>query len=132
MPCQSDYSATSGQELESSRVCKRILYLFGKLKKEVPGWIKKAAKDYYGNVNRIDEATKILCEACRSLTTKETEKYIYDAHSEQARKLASWWERHQEWDKRRVLEEEETRKKIILKERALRKLTNEEIEALGL
>lgn len=132
MPCNSDYLAPSGQELESKRVCKMILYLYGKIKKPIDDWIKKATEDYYGNVNRLDEATKLLCECCRSLTKEEVEEYIYDAHSKDARELASWWERHQEWDKRRVFEETETRKKIILKERALQKLSVEEIQALGI
>ena len=132
MPCQSDYLQPSGQELESIRVTKLIKYLYENLGKGLPVWIKKASKEYYGNVNRLDEATKMLCECCRSLTEKEAEKYIYDAHVKSARDLASWWERHQEWDARRTREEDETRKKIIAKERALKKLTNEEIEALGL
>ena len=132
MPCQSDYPERSGQELESQRVCLLILYLFGKLQKEVPEWIKDASLAYCGNLDRLDEATKILCESCRSLTESEVEQYIYDAHSEGSRLLASWWERHQEWDARRVKEEESTRKAIIDKERALKKLTVSEIEALGI
>ena len=132
MPCQSDYLQASGQEMESQRVCGFLVYLYTGLGKKLPKWIVDASEDYYGNINRLDEATKILCECIRSLTKAEVDSYIYDAHKEQARKLASWWERHQEWDKRRVTEENETRKKIIAKERALKKLTNEEIEALGL
>ncbi len=49
-----------------------------------------------------------------------------------ARNLASWWEKHQEWDKRRVKAEDGTRRKIIAKERALKKLTVEDMKALGL
>ena len=132
MPCRSDYMAASGQELESKRVCSLLIYLYSKLHKPVPKWVEEAADCYYGNINRMDEATKMLCECCRSLTAEEVEKFIYDAHSPEARTLASWWERHQEWDARRVKEEEQTRAKIIAKERALRKLTVEEMEALGL
>jgi hypothetical protein len=132
MPCQSDYLEASGQELESSRVCSLIRYLYKRIQKETPKWITKAANDYYGNVNRLDEATKILCENLRKLTESEMEKFVYDAHNKEARKLASWWERHQEWDKRRVAEENEIRRKIMLKDRALKKLTVSEIKALGL
>lgn len=132
MPCQSDYLAASGQELESSRVCNLLIYLYGRISKVVPSWVKTAVDDYYGNVNRLDEATKMLCECCRSLTSQECEKYIYDAYNKTARELASWFERHQEWDARRVKEEEETRKRITMRERALRKLSTEEIEALGI
>lgn len=132
MPCNSDYLAASGQELESRRVCKLIEYIYPFIGKEVPHWVHKASDDYYGNVNRLDEATALLDAACRSLNDEEREKIIYDAHNKTARKLASWFERHQEWNERRVAEEEKTRKKIIAKERALRKLTTEEIEALDL
>lgn len=116
----------------SRGVCSLLIYLYGRIQKEVPGWVKKAAEDYYGNVNRLDESTRMLCECLRSLTENEVEKYVYDAHNKEARKLAGWWERHQEWDARRVAEENETRKKIMLKERALKKLTIDEMEALGL
>ena len=132
MPCNSDYLAASGQELESKRVCGFLIYVFERLDKIVPWWVTSATKEYYGNVARLDEATKMLCETCRSLTSSETEKIIYDAHDKDSRGLADWWERHQEWDRRRVKEEEETRKKIILQGRALKKLSVEEIEALGL
>lgn len=132
MPCQSDYLAASGQELESVRVCKLLKYLYGRLRKSIPTWVEKAAEEYYGNVARLDEVTKMLCECCRSLTLTEVELYIYDAYDSGSRDLASWWERHQEWDARRVKEEEETRSKIVARGRALKKLTVEEIEALGL
>jgi len=109
-----------------------LIYIYGKTGKKIPLWVKKASEEYYGNVNRLDEATTLLCSECRNLTEKEKEKYIYNAHDKLARKLADWFERHQEWDERRVREEEETRAKIIAKERALKKLTVEEIEALEL
>jgi hypothetical protein len=122
----------SGAELESRRVCNLIIYLFTALGKPIAPWIVKAADNYYGNTNRLDEATKILCEACRSLTKKEEDRLIYDGRDPNARKLADWFDRHQEWDARRVAEEEESRRKIMLKDRALKKLTVEERKALGL
>lgn len=132
MPCNSDYMAASGQELESKRVCGLLVYLCGRINKPIPKWIFEAVEDYYGNVQRLDEETKMLCECLRSLTEKEKELYIYNAHDKSSRDLANWWERHQEWDARRIKEENETRRKIIHKERALKKLTTDEIEALGL
>ena len=132
MPCNSDYLAASGQELESQRVCQLLAYLYGHVEKTVPDWVAKAADDYYGNVARLDEATKMLCECCRLLTEEEAGQFIYDGHNPEARKLADWFDRHQEWDRRRVKEEDETRRRVILKGRALKKLSTEEIEALGL
>ena len=132
MPCNCDYMQASGQELESKRVCELIVYLFSRIGKDIPQWVLTASEEYYGNRSRIDEATKLLCEACRSLTEKEVEAYIYDAHNAGARRLAGWWERHQEWDARRVREEDVAHKQAVLKNRALKKLTPDEMKALGL
>jgi len=132
MPCQSDYLAQSGQEAESKRVCELLAYLYEKAEHPAPDWVTQAADNYYGNLDRLDEATRMLCERCRLLTTLQADTVIYNAHDATARRLASWWERHQEWDKRRVEEEKETRRGILLKERALQKLTVDEIKALGL
>jgi len=132
MPCQSDYLAASGQELESIRVCTLLVYLKRKLNKVAPGWVIKAAGDYYGNVARLDEATKLLCELCRNLTAEEREEYIYNAHNNISRQLADWWERHQEWDERRVDEEEIGRQRVVTRARALKKLTEDELRALDL
>ena len=132
MPCRSDYSEPSGLELESKRVCESLIYLYGRLNKEIPSWIKKTYEDYFGNTERLDEATTLLCSACRNLTEQEQELFIYDGHNKGARRLASWFDRHQEWDKRRVKEEEKTRSKIIAQQRALKKLTVEDMEALDL
>jgi hypothetical protein len=132
MPCRSDYSEQSGHELESIRVCKYLTFVLNKLKKEVPLWVVDAANSYSGNTNRLDEATKVLCETLRSLTFSEAESIVYNAHSKESRDLANWWEQHQEWDKRRVAEEQETRRNILLKDRALKKLSVDERRALGL
>jgi len=132
MPCNSDYMAASGQELESKRVCELLVYVYECTGVKVPAWISKASADYYGNTQRIDEATALLCGACRGLTQGEQNKYLFNGRKEMARKLASWYERHQEWDARRVKEEDESRRKIMLKDRAVQKLSVEEREALGL
>ena len=132
MPCQSDYLAASGQEFESKRVCDLIIYVHGRLEIDIPEWVRQAAEDYYGNVNRLDEATQILCATCRSMSPREKGNIIYNARIKKSRNLADWWERHQEWDERRVEEEKETRRKIHLRERALKKLTNDELKALDL
>ena len=132
MPCQSDYLAAIGQELESKRVCDLLIYLCEGLGKILPAWVWAASRDYYGNVARLDEATKMLCELCRSLTTEDQAAWMYDGRIPKARELAAWWDRHQAWDRRRAQEGAECRKRIVLRERALRKLTTEEMEALEL
>jgi hypothetical protein len=122
----------SGQELESRRVCESLAFVLTQTGQEVPEWITIAAADYYGNVRRLDEATAMLCNECRCLQGTDRERILYDAHSKDSRRLADWFERHQEWDKRRVAEETESRRKIMLKDRAIQKLSVEERDALGL
>jgi hypothetical protein len=132
MPCNSDYLQASGHELESKRVCSLLVYVNVALGKHPPNWVVKAAKDTYGCVAKLDEATQMLCAECRGMSEDLREKIIYNAHDKTARKLANWWERHQEWDQRRVAEEEEAVKAAELQAAALKKLTPEEREALGL
>ena len=132
MPCNCDYLNASGKELESIRVCKLLDYLQERIGIETPTWVKKAAANYYGNVDRLDEATKILCYRLRALSPGEMEKYVYDSHNKTARRLAGWWERHQEWDERRVKEEEEAAQLAATKKAALSKLSQKELAALGL
>ena len=131
MPCNSDYMCASGQEAESARVCKLLVYLYNRINLKFPSWVRKAAENYYGNRKRLDEATAMLCECCRSLDSQERSKYIYNGQIEEARNLASWLDRHQEWDKRRVKEEASARKKAVIRKQALRKLSIEEMESLG-
>ena len=110
MPCRSDYLCVSGAEAESKRVCEFLVYLYDKIKEPIEPWIRSAAEEYYGDIKRLDKATAMLCLCCRSFSPEEVESYIYDAHSKIARELAGWWERHQDWDSRRVKEEAEIRK----------------------
>lgn len=79
-----------------------------------------------------DRLTKMLCKLCKEMNSKQKSKIIYNAHSEESRKLANWWENHQLEDKRR--EEEEKRKADLdkLKKKALSKLTKKEIEILNI
>ena len=118
--------------MESKRVCELLVYLHEALGENVPAWVHKAARDCYGNKARIDEATKLLCARLRLLTEAEVERIVYDGHSDRARRLAGWWERHQEWDAKRVEEEEEERKLARIRKQARAKLTGEEIDALGI
>ena len=132
MPCMSDYQSPSGTELESRRVAQLLRYVLKATKQSVPSWVSKMADTYYGNTARLDEATKDLCYQIRQLTKPQLEAIAYDGRNPKARRLGGWWDRHQEWDRRRVKEESATQKKASLRMRALKKLTVDEIKALGL
>jgi hypothetical protein len=66
------------------------------------------------------------------MSEEQKEQFMYNGRNRDSRRLADWWERHQEWDARRVAEEKTSRRNIMLRGRALNKLTIEEREALGL
>jgi len=88
-----------------------------------PTWAKTGAENYYGDKDRADEATVYLCQTIRFMSKKDREKYVYDAHDPVARQLATWWEKHQDEDKARIIEENKV--KVLLK-KTVGSLTAEE------
>lgn len=127
-----DHLKATPYEVESSCICSFIEYVYKHIKKKVPPWVSRAAGDYYGNVGKLDEAKKLLVECLRSLMGSEVEALVYDAHKEESRELANWWERYLKEEKREDVEREQEQKKTSLKDSALKKLTPAEIEALEL
>ena len=107
MPCRSDYLEANERETESKRVEGHLFYLFTSLgrKSEITDEIKIAKDEYYGNVNKVDEWTALLCGTIRKMTDAQKDKFIYDGKNAKARSLADWWERHQAWDKKREAQE---------------------------
>lgn len=90
---------------------------------------------------KIDCYAVLLCEACSLLeqakiehlggakpTSLVTERAFRFASVE----LLEWWIHHQEIDRKRLAEEKAAKKKAELKSKALKKLTKEEKEALGI
>ena len=110
MPCQSDFPQCNcaddtrrlGMKLELERISYCMAYLYEKIGREMPDWL---SDPYQHNTTCLDEATAMLCEACRSLTPEEVQSIIYNPDNSTAKRLAAWWERHQEWDARRVRED---------------------------
>lgn len=115
MPCNCDHLEPTLREKESVRV-------LGFLKEVGFGEYKKFDK-YYGNLATLDKDTAKLCEWC-----KENPEQV----KKQSLELQIWWRDHQAADKKK---EEARQLKAKLKElqkKALKKLTPEEREALGL
>ncbi len=127
MPCRSDYLEANERELESRRVCQHLRYLLKALGKNVPAAIAKAADEYYGDVENLDKNTALLCKMCQEVD----DKHIYNGRDPEARKLADWWDDHQERDRKRLAQEEADKHKAALRATALSKLTKAERDALG-
>lgn len=98
MPCNSDYMNPTAREAQSKRTCHLLAYALGQKGLAVPDWVRSAAVNSYGNVERLDEAVQLLCELCKQMTKEEQDSIIYDARIRTSRDLANWWEEHQNAD----------------------------------
>jgi hypothetical protein len=129
MPCQSEYLEPNEREKESRLVCEHLYYL---MDKKTPSDVLYAKDNLYGDVTSLDRYTALLCAICGSMSKRDADKYIYDGRNPKARKLADWWEKHQEVDRKRIALERKERELEAIKKRAIKKLTKKEREALGL
>ena len=123
MGCRSDYMEATAQEVESKHVCTLLVYVLEALGKEVPVAIVKGATEYYGDTAALDANTALLCGTINGFTKKEQDRILYNGKSPAARKLADWWENHQEVDRKRLAQEAQDKKNKRLKAKALAKLT---------
>jgi hypothetical protein len=73
-----------------------------------------------------------LCGLIKKLTKKQFKEIVYNAKPKESRRLADWWEDHQEKDKRREIEEDKERRRLAVINKALNKLTPKEKELLGI
>lgn len=117
MPCTYDESIDDHDRLrsESNKVSRLLNYVIDK-------WKLKLA--FSAGMLHLEDNTRTLCNLLKTASEKELTKLFKDARIKEARELAEWWEKHQELDRERELSD---RKKDILS-----KLTDEEIEILGL
>ena len=117
MPCTYDESIDDHDQLrlESNKVCRLLNYVIDK-------WKLKLA--FSAGMLHLEDNTRTLCSLLKNASEKDLTKLFGDARIKEARELAEWWEKHQELDRERELSD---RKKDILS-----KLTDEEIEILGL
>lgn len=106
MPCRSDYMEPNERERDSRETATLLAFIAERRGKKVSQDLKDAAASIYGNVSRADEYAKRLCATVRSFTDKERETILYDGRSQLSRRLANWWEKHEEEDRKRLLEEE--------------------------
>jgi len=119
-------------ERESKDTCQRLLYALNDTGQPIPRWVKLAASSSYGDVNRINEAVVMLCSTIRAMSPDDFERVVYNAHSKESRKLATWWERHEKADRKREACEAKERAEEELRQAALAKLSPEEQAVLGL
>lgn len=128
MPCNSQYLEANAREVESRKVAELLVFVLDEYySEEIPRFVT-GALGYYGDPENLDALTEMLCARCQTMD----ESFIYDGRKMQNRRLADWWDRHQEWDRIREAEEKEKLDREGVRKKALKKLTKAEREALGL
>jgi hypothetical protein len=130
MPCRSDYMEPTNKELLLRETAQLLIYVRMNTSRgiRISNTLKAASQDSYCKEDYVAE----LCSAIRALAPEEMDRIVYDGRNSEARKLADWWDKHQEADRKRQEEEEREQKRTDLRNAGLAKLTPEEIEALGI
>lgn len=129
MGCRSDYLERSGAEAERQLVAQLLTYVLNHKGKPVPADVQKAASDYYGA--GFDGVAQ-LCSELNEMAAGDRDTLVYNARDKTARELATWWEAHQEWDRKREQQERDDAEREQLKREALAKLSDAEKRALGI
>ena len=119
MPCSGPDEVQSRTMRHGERLCNLILDNHERrpfLNKEEIEKVALYLKGYkvwnYKNF-WMDELTKLLCEKIGNFNEEEKEFYLYNGRVSESRKLAEWWEKHQELDRKRIIDEIERRASSI-------------------
>lgn len=118
MPCNSDYLAANGREIELSRVACLLDELEGR-KFSKSDWAGYHPKVYNQNPN----GDAMVAKLCTALQTADVSKYSLE--------MQMWWRDHQKADKQRIAQEVKTAKSEAARKAALAKLTPHERKLLG-
>ncbi len=121
MPCNCDYMNPDEYEIEHAKVEAFLEELDTNI---LPKYYNNPENSkIYGKTNKniLNLAVSDLCE---KLTSIDVKNYSLE--------LQIWWRDHQIADKKRIAEEDKINKLLIVKRKALNKLTDEEKSVLGL
>lgn len=128
MPCRSDYMDPTQKQRLLQETAQLYEYALFEMNLNVPADVKAAAKDIYCRKDFVPQ----LCELLTVMNELHKQRIVYNAYSSMSRKLANWWEKHQEADRKRIFEEDLQKMQDAVRTKALAKLTDAEKKALGL
>jgi hypothetical protein len=129
MPCTSNYPDPTSRNRLLQSTAARLVYVNTALKRIVTPKMREAAKNVYCTSDYVET----LCTLLTHLQKNDEplfDKIVYDARSADARKLATWWEKHQRADAERIKREAADNAREVLIRSAMAKLTPEEIAAI--
>jgi cell division protein FtsB len=135
MPCRCDYMDPTQRELETRLVCQLLIYIQSThiFDIDLSKNVLEGAHHSYGrsDVNDVDELTAQLCDLCQRMENNLIgRKVLYDGYNRDSRRLADWWQNHQEMDRQREEKTKKEQNNKKLRKQALAKLTKEERKAL--
>ena len=130
MPCRSDDPTN---EQEATHLAARLLvYVNEKLGVDTPLNIRKAAETAFVTTANYKTLAPMLCGKVSAMSDKLREQVVYNARDPLSRELATWWEKHEAEDKKRLREELQEKKDKKARDAAIAKLTPRERKLLGL
>ena len=130
MPCNSEYMEPSYDEMESQLVCELICFVYKEIGKKIPAWVKEASASIYGESNRLTQAENMLYLTLTSFKKMERERIVYNAKSKTSRRLADWFEKHDEIVKDEEKNERRTHDQKKRAKSVLAKLRKEEVKII--
>ena len=108
MPCNSDHMEPSTHEKESKRVALCLGYALTMLGRPSSDRLDAAADSCYGDVKFLNYMTHSLCELCKEMSPHQQRDIIYNGRDPASRRLADWWDEHQDADTARIAKEQES------------------------
>lgn len=132
MPCNSDYQNPSTYDVDISQTVKNLIFVLNELGIQTNNELAAAYRQCFFSKEEGDKWTAELCSRLSSLSKKDKNRIIYNAKSAKSRRLADWYEEHQEADKKREAKEMQDLKDSIDRATALNKLTKREKTLLGI
>ena len=126
MPCRTDWPSEPYWYPERRNTAQLLIYARREIgQTPIPKTLLEAAEK--GDRDYVPQ----LCKLIRNLNEDALERIVYDGRNPQARKLADWWEEHEELDRQRMEEEELEALNKQLVRTAVRKLEPEERRAIN-
>lgn len=126
MPCRSDYLEPTQRERLLQETAQLYAYALYEAGDSVPQRVTQAARDIYCREDFVSH----LCDYLTRMPIDVRHRIVYNAHDPESRRLADWWERHQEADRVRQAQEQADRVYGENLARAMSKLDATEVAAL--
>ena len=126
MPCCSDYMDPTHKEIHLQRAARLLQWVYIKLEVPLSDKLNKAADNKWCKDDFVPE----LCRTIRGLNETQLNEIVYNARDYTSRNLADWWEEHEAADRAREAKERKEAEEKALAERAMQKISKEELAAL--